>query len=129
MDLQRYDIIRAEIKYEGGSVQTKERPYVIVSNPIGTKHGTIITVMPLTSKIKRKDMPVHRCICADSENGLSTYSMALGEQLFTISKQEVKELIGRVTDQKEKKMIDIACFNGLFYGTEYKLEEAKTNVC
>ena len=53
MDLQRYDIIKAKIKYQGeGSVQTKERPYVIVSNPIGTKRATIITVMPLTSKIQ-----------------------------------------------------------------------------
>ena len=50
MDLQRYDIIKANVKYEGGSVQTKERPYVIVSNPIGTKHATIITVMPLLQK-------------------------------------------------------------------------------
>lgn len=35
MDLQRYDVIKAKIKYQGeGSVQTKERPYVIVSNPL-----------------------------------------------------------------------------------------------
>lgn len=32
MDLQRYDIIKAKINYEGNSVQTNERPYVIVSN-------------------------------------------------------------------------------------------------
>ena len=69
MDLQRYDIIKANVKYEGGSVQTKERPYVIVSNPIGTKYATIITVMPLTSKIKKLNMPVHGCINADDKNG------------------------------------------------------------
>lgn len=27
MDLQRYDIIKAKINYEGNSVQTNERPY------------------------------------------------------------------------------------------------------
>lgn len=37
MDLQRYDIIKAKINYEGNSVQTNERPYVIVSNPLGYK--------------------------------------------------------------------------------------------
>lgn len=71
MDIRKYDIIKANIKYEGsGSVQTKERPYVVVSNPVGTKHGTIITVMPLTSKIKKENMPVHGCIKAklDIEN-------------------------------------------------------------
>jgi mRNA interferase MazF len=124
LQLQRYDIIKAEIKYKGmGSVQTNERPYVIISNPIGTKHATIITVMALTSKIKKLNMPVHSCIHADNDNGLTEYSMALGEQLFTISKEEVKEKLGTVTSKEEKKLIDKACFNGLFYGTEYRLEE------
>lgn len=123
MDLQRYDIIKANVKYEGRSVQTKERPYVIVSNPIGTKHATIITVMPLTSKIKKLNMPVHGCINADDKNGLTEYSMLLGEQLITISKEEVINKLGTVTDEKEKKLIDKVCFNSLFFGTEYRLEE------
>ena len=126
LQLQRYDIIKAQIKYEGkGSVQVHERPYVIVSNPIGTRHATIITVMPLTSKIKKTNMPVHGCINANDENGLSSYSMALGEQLITISKDEVKEKLGSVTTKEEKKLIDRTCFNGLFYGTEYRLEEVR----
>ena len=104
MDLQRYDVIKAKIKYQGeGSVQTKERPYVIVSNPIGTKCATIITVMPLTSKIKKMNMPVHCCISADKNNGLTEYSMVLGEQIITISKDEVIERLGSVTNQNEKK--------------------------
>lgn len=125
MDLQRYDIIKAKIKYEGGSVQTKERPYVIVSNPIGTKHATIITVMPLTSKIKKMNMPVHCCISADDNNGLSEYSMVLGEQIITISKDEVIKRLGNVTNHNERKLIDKVCFNGLFFGTGYRLEEAR----
>lgn len=126
MDLQRYDVIKAKIKYQGeGSVQAKERPYVIVSNPIGTKHATIITVMPLTSKIKKMNMPVHGCINADGNNGLSEYSMVLGEQIITISKDEVIERLGNVTDHNERKLIDKVCFNGLFFGTEYRLEEAR----
>lgn len=123
MDLQRYDIIKANIKYKGGSVQTNERPYVIISNPIGTKHASIITVMPLTSKIKKTNMPVHGCINASNENGLSSYSMALGEQLITISKDEVKEKLGSITTKEEKRLVDRTCFNGLFYGTEYRLKE------
>ena len=126
MDLQRYDVIKAKIKYQGeGSVQTKERPYVIVSNPIGIKHATIITVMPLTSKIKKMNMPVHGCINADDDNGLTEYSMVLGEQIITISKDEVIERLGNVTDRNERKLIDKVCFNGLFFGTEYRLEEAR----
>ena len=117
MDLQRYDVIKAKIKYQGeGSVQTKERPYVIISNP---------TVMPLTTKLKKINMPVHSCINADDDNGLTEYSMVLGEQIITISKDEVIERLGNITDAYERKLIDKACFNGLFFGTEYRLEEAR----
>lgn len=126
MDLQRYDVVKAKIKYQGeGSVQVKERPYVIVSNPIGTKHATIITVMPLTSKIKKTNMPVHGCIKANGENGLQLYSMVMGEQIITISKTEVTEKLGTVTRKEDRRMVDQTCFNGLFFGTEYKLEEAR----
>ena len=124
LQLQRYDIIKAKIKYEGeGSVQVKERPYVVISNPIGTKYATIITVMPLTSKIKKTNMPCHGCIQANENNGLTLYSMALGEQITTISKDEVISKIGTITDDKNKRMVDKVCFNSLFFGTDYKLEE------
>ena len=123
MDLKRYDIITAEIKYEHGSVQTKKRPYVIVSNAIGTRHSNIITVMPLTSKIKKTDMPVHGCLEADGENGLNLFSMVLGEQPFTISKEEVIGKIGSVTSQDERNMINKVCFNSYFYGEKINWEE------
>ena len=111
MDLQRYDIVKAKINYE------------IVSNPLGTKYAPIITVMPLTSKIKKTNMPCHGCIQANENNGLTLYSMALGEQITTISKDEVISKIGTITDDKNKRMVDRIGFNSLFFGTDYKLEE------
>ena len=55
MIFHRYDIIEAELKFRdnSGSIQKKKRPYVIVSNEIGTQNSTIITVMPLTHIIKK----------------------------------------------------------------------------
>lgn len=49
--------------------------------------------------------------------------MALGEQLTTISKDEVITKLGTITDTENKRMIDKVCFNSLFFGTDYKLEE------
>ena len=79
MELHRYDIIEAELDYGSGSIQKKRRPYIIVSNEKGTTNATIITVMPLTSA-KKKRLPVHECLEARSETGLTKYSMILGEQ-------------------------------------------------
>ena len=50
--------------------------------------------------------------------------MTLGEQIVTISKHEVKKKVGTITDRSEKRIIDQACFDGLFYGTDYRLEDA-----
>ena len=93
MELHKYDVVEAQVN-RGGSVQGKRRPYVIVSNEIGTRKSTIVTIVPLTSVIKGLHLPVHACIEACTENGLKKYSMILGEQPQTISKNDVLRKIG-----------------------------------
>lgn len=122
MELHRYDIIEAEINLSG-SVQGKKRPYVIVGNELGTKHATIITIMPLTHVIKKTNMPVHGCIEAESDNGLSKYSMVLGEQPITVCKNEVIKKLGTVTNEKHRNVINKVCYNSFFYGEEINWEE------
>lgn len=125
MDLHRYDIIEAELKIkdDSGSIQKKKRPYVIVSNESGTKNATIITVMPLTHVIKKTYLPVHECLEAHSNNGLSVYSMILGEQPQTICKEEVIRKLGRVTNKRQKNMINKVCFNTFFFGEDIDWKE------
>lgn len=124
MELHRYDIIEAELKYNvAGSIQKKKRPYVIVSNEFGTYHASIITVMPLSHVIKKLHLPVHGCIEAESENGLTKYSMIVGEQPQTICKEEVIRKIGTVTNSKQKNMINRCCYNSFFYGEKINWEE------
>ena len=125
MIFHRYDIIEAELKIRdnSGSIQKKKRPYVIASNEMGTKNSTIITVMPLTHIIKKTYMPVHECLEVESDNGLSVYSMILGEQPQTISKDEVKRKIGTITTGNQKNMINKVCFNTFFFGEDIDWEE------
>lgn len=125
MDFHRYDVIEAELKIEDkhGSIQKKKRPYVIVSNEHGTKHSTIITIMPLTHVIKKTYMPVHECLDVESGNGLSVYSMILGEQPQTIDKEDVIQKLGRVNNKKQRNMINKVCFNTFFFGEEINWEE------
>ena len=53
-------------------------------------------------------MPVHGCINADDKNGLTEYSMLLGEQLITISKEEViKSVKSVIKSLKEKDKLKI----------------------
>ena len=122
MELHRYDIIEAELDYGSGSIQKKRRPYIIVSNEKGTTNVTIITVMPLTSA-KKKRLPVHECLEARSETGLTKYSMILGEQPQTICKEEVIRKLGNVTDKTQRNNVNKVCFNTFFFGENINWEE------
>lgn len=123
MELHRYDIIEAELKYSSGSIQRKRRPYIIVSNEKGTTNASIITIMPLTSVKKKRRLPVHEILQAESETGLSTYSMILGEQPQTICKDEVIKKLGNVKDMKQRNNVNKVCFNTFFYGENINWEE------
>ena len=126
MDLHRYDIVEAEIKMAtpSGSVQKKKRPYVIVGNEQGTKTAPTVIAMPLTHIIKRKNLPVHGCIEADGETGLTWYSMVLGEQPYTFDKKyDVIRKLGSVVDKTQKNIINKVCWNTLFYGENIDWEE------
>lgn len=123
MDLHRYDIIEAKLNYGKGSIQKKRRPYIIVSNEKGTTNASIITVMPLTHIIKKQHLPVHGCLQAVTENGLSSYSMILGEQPQTICKEEVIRKLGNVSDEKQRNKVNKVCFNTFFFGENINWEE------
>lgn len=122
MELHRYDIIEAELNYGSGSIQKKKRPYIIVSNEKGTTNATIITVMPLTSA-KKKRLPVHECLEAYTETGLTKYSMILGEQPQTICKEEVIRKLGNVTNKEQRNNVNRVCFNTFFFGENIDWEE------
>lgn len=97
---RRGDIWFAEFGlHPGTSIQEGCRPAFILSNDIGNLHSDILTVVPLTSRIKKAYLPTHAlvssCDCPNLEP-----SMVLGEQVTTISKAALKNYVGRVTESK-----------------------------
>ena len=123
MELHKYEVIEAEIVNRNGSVQGKRRPYVIISNEIGTRNATIITIVPLTTVIKGLHLPVHGCIDACTENGLKKYSMVLGEQPQTIGKSDVIRKIGCVKNQDQRNVINKVVYSSFFFGEDINWKE------
>lgn len=121
--IKRLDIIWVDFGNQRlkGSIQSGLRPAVVVSNNVGNRHSGILEVatildnmdeylmvIPLTSKEKRS-MPTHLWI---EGFGLRGRSLILGEQITTISKMQVKNIVGRITDDeiidKINKIIQIS---------------------
>ena len=98
------DILRGDIFYvfKGGYVVGSEidsgRPAVIVSNNIGNENSNIVQIVYLTSQ-EKTPMPTHcEVLC-------HVPSVAICEQVCTVSKNRIGNWIRKCTDQ-EMKAID-----------------------
>lgn len=98
MCCSRGDIYIVDLKvYEGSSIQGGLRPVVVLSNDKNNAHSTVVTIIPLTSKIKRTFLPTHVTITGC---GLRKESQAQAEQIRTINKSDLsdKNYIGHISD-------------------------------
>lgn len=85
-----------------GSVQTGYRPVIIIQNNMGNTYAPTVSVVPLTSHIK-KELPTHTEI---DGCGLTKKSIALVEQIQTLSKDSLKRCIGQVDDATMSRIND-----------------------
>ena len=83
-----------------GSEQEADRPAIIVSNNLGNEHSSCVEIVYLTSQPK-KPMPTHVAI------DCKVPSTALCKQVYTVSKERIKEYIKRCSDE-EMEQIDKA---------------------
>lgn len=104
----KYDVIFGEFPDSDGSVQSGYRPGIVIQNNIGNKYSPTLIAIPLTSKIKNIGQATHMLIKCDEENGLSTDSMLLAEQISTIDKKKAKK-VGTISDRNLQKSI-FRCF-------------------
>ena len=98
------DIYYAKLPGAKGSVQGGCRPVIIMQNNIGNRHSPTVTVVPLTSKVKRMEMPTHFCVKPTFYNHLNATSVALGEQITTISVANLNKKVGSLTNEELKQV-------------------------
>ena len=91
MEYLRGDIFFVRKAIAEGSEQDAGRPAVIVSNNIGNEHANIVEVVYLTTQ-EKKPLPTHCDVMC------KVPSIALCEQVCTVSKDRLVELIRTCTD-------------------------------
>lgn len=90
-EIQRGDIFFADLSPVKGSEQGGARPVLVIQNDIGNKFSTTVIVAPITSQIKKRDLPTHVQLPVSA--GLPENSMVLLEQVRTIDKCRVEQYI------------------------------------
>lgn len=102
---ERGDVYYADLGKKNGSVQSGIRPVLIFSNDIGNQNGPVVSVIPLTTKIKKLWMPVHVFLPRDV--GLPRDSVAICEQILTIDKSALGRYICHI-NRWTMKSVDAA---------------------
>ena len=105
----RGDVFYAENHNASGHLQTKKRPFVVVSNNLYNKHSPVINVVPLTTSRTKKDLPTHYTF---EFNGRQ--NCALCEQVTSINKTDIINFFGTVNgfdlaeiDKRLKKQLNL----------------------
>lgn len=80
------------------SEQSGCRPAVIFQNNTGNIFSPNVIVFPMTSNLKRKDMPTHVVISA-KDSGLRVDSMVICENPVSISKSKLGSYITTLSDR------------------------------
>lgn len=92
------EIWMCHLRGGGGSIQNGYRPVFILSNDKNNTHSTTINVIPLTSKMGKRRLPVHVELWDYKEYGLNAPSTMLIEQITTISSDDLDFVVGKVID-------------------------------
>lgn len=98
MNIRRNDIVFVKGTTEiNGSVQSYDRPAVVIQNNIGNEHSSTLIVAYVTGQIKKLGMPTH--VVLAGYEGLRKTSMFMAEQIATISKDNVEDVMDHLRSE------------------------------
>ena len=106
MQVKRGDIYYADLSPVVGSEQGGIRPVLIIQNDVGNRYSPTVICAAITSRMNKAKLPTH--IEIDSRRcQIMKDSVILLEQLRTIDKQRLKDMIGHL-DKERMRSVDEA---------------------
>ena len=106
MQVKRGDIYYADLSPVVGSEQGGIRPVLIIQNDVGNRYSPTVICAVITSRMNKAKLPTH--IEIDSRRcQIMKDSVILLEQIRTIDKQRLKDMIGHL-DKERMRSVDEA---------------------
>ena len=103
MQVRRGDIYYADLSPVVGSEQGGIRPVLIIQNDIRNRHSPTVICAAITSKMNKAKLPTHVEIDAGRYQIVKN-SVVLLEQIRTIDKQRLKEMVCHVDKTLMRKV-------------------------
>lgn len=110
---KQHEIWFAELgDHYGTSVQSGNRPVLVITNDVSNRYSQTLTVIPMTSKMKKLELPTHVVLTKDHCEMLKAEQMEdsvlLIEQITTIDRSALYNRLCRVTSLEKKQEIERA---------------------
>ena len=99
---RRGDVYLANLDPYIGSEQGGTRPVLVLQNDDGNFYCSTLIVAPLSSKLKKLDLPTH--VLLQRGRGLRLTSIVELEQIRTIDKQRILDYIGKLSHEQMEKV-------------------------
>ena len=106
LTVRRGDIYYADLSPVVGSEQGGVRPVLVIQNNVGNRHSPTVICAAITSKMNKAKLPTHIEISAKNYRIVKN-SVILLEQIRTIDKQRLKEVVCHI-DPAMKRKVDEA---------------------
>lgn len=105
MGIQRGEIYYADLSPVVGSEQGGHRPVLIIQNDVGNRYAPTVIACVITSRKTKANLPTHHWIKDEwNTSGLRCESMVECEQIKTLDKKRLKNLIGYLSEEEMKEI-------------------------
>ena len=81
-----------------GSIQYGYRPVFVLSNDKNNTYSSTINVIPITSKMNKRKLPIHVELWNHNKYGLKEPSTIMIEQITTVAVENMDKYIGKISD-------------------------------
>lgn len=98
--MKRGDVYRAVLDPTDGSEQSGTRPAIIVSRDIINVSSPVLIIVPITSRSNKMRLYPSHVELKMGEAGLTSDSVALGEQVRAIAKTKLSTPLGHLSNQR-----------------------------
>ena len=94
------EIWMADLGERSGSLQSGRRPVLIVSNDKNNRYSSVLNVIPMTTKMNKRNLPCHVEIYDYEKFGLNAPSTIMVEQLTVVYKKDLMFRVGKIDDDR-----------------------------
>lgn len=94
------EIWMADLGERSGSLQSGRRPVLVVSNDKNNRYSSVLNVIPMTTKMNKRNLPCHVEIRDYEKFGLNAPSTIMVEQLTVVDKKNLMFHVGKINDDR-----------------------------